>query len=860
MPTASNHPSLPSVVHDGVFQVSSASEPTVDTNSPVAFSPSQSGTERRSHSPPNDTESTPPRGGPNVLRNSVNPPKGRSIRSSLAEKDGVRSKMQELTVEEMFKTYIPGDDPSSEMQSKFKSIAFAKIVPEDSTTGATDVQDASEGTSKTKSKTVTWVEWHCMIEIAAHSADARPLGPLFKTYDTSNWPVQPGMKSKVKRKRDEEAAAPADDDEGKRGTRPDGGVYLVNDRTEQFVTISDATLKKESKISDADKKTRTRFVGHCSWADLIVPVEVKVERSHSAFTFSDKSDHFLLDSDEGNKSLGHILEYVGRVFTHQHRTHVFALYVFRSQARILYFDRAGCIVSEPFEYGTGTDTPLHRFFWRLSHMSTEERGYDHSAQLASEDEVKGMLDYASSGAPTEFIKQQIYYALSWDLEAGKPRSTQWPAYRITMDGRTLLIARPMASSQSLHGRCTRGYIAYDTKNKTTSFLKDYWRPDSLHIQAEHGVYERLATFKVSNIATCDAHQDVPNSHNRWQVTKTHDIVDSKVRLPSGHYRILIREVCRPLIDFKEFRELASLLLDAMIAHEEAWSRAGVLHRDISINNILILEEGEGSNFTRRGILNDWDLCKYKEQMDKGMAPRRLNLTSTWYFRSALSLQFPRKPYRLSDDIESFIHVYHYCVYRFHITDDMDDLVDTIKRLYAKATVVNGIRIGGKEKLLRMENRRPPMDVGYESPTLAKCLVALHRVYNPHYLSLDIDLYQSLYRSPPSAESSGQHVIETGLRPLDTHDKLKDVFSRYGGRDKDLLGKPTIVWGEEELTKTEDLFQHTSLAEHKNAQLSSSVYGDFEDIAAKRPVKRQKIGNISTTLLSIAESQYEAMSS
>ncbi|KAA1476294.1 hypothetical protein DENSPDRAFT_884222 [Dentipellis sp. KUC8613] len=773
--------------------------------------------------------------------------------------------MQEVTVDDMFKTYIPGDDPSSEMQSKFNSIASTKTVTEDGESGVTDVQNASGIASKSKPRTVTWVEWRCMIDIckisdsvveATYSADVKPLAPLFKTYDTSNWPVQPGLKPKVKRKRNEETVTPTDPEEGKRGTRPDGGVYLVNDRTEQCVAIPDATFNKESKISDADKKIRTGFVGHCSWADLIVPIEVKVERSHAAFTFSDKRDHFLLESDEGNKYLGQILEYVGRVFTHQHRTHVFALYVFRFQARILYFDRAGCIVSEPFDYGVGTDTPLHRFFWRLAYMSSEQRGYDHSAELASEDEIKDMLDYASSGVPTDFVKQQIYHALCRDSEAGRPRSTQWPAYRVTMNDHILIIARPMASSQSLHGRCTRGYLAYDIKNKTASFLKDYWRPDSPYIQAEHEVYKRLATFNVSNIATCIAHQDIPNSHKHWQVTAAHNIVDSRSRLRNGHYRILLRDVCRPLLDFRDFRQLASLLLDAMIAHEEAWCRAGVLHRDISVNNILILEEGEGSNVTRRGILNDWDLCKYKEQMDKGMAPRRPNLTGTWYFRSALSLQFPRKPYRLSDDIESFIHVYHYCVYRFHMTDDINDLADTINRIYAKVTIVKGARIGGKEKLLHMENRRPPMDVGDESPTLMKCLVALHRVYNPHYLSLDIDLYQSLYRSHLSTEDSCQQAIETGLRPLDTHDMLKDVFSRYGGRDRDSSGNPTIVWGEQELMKTEDLFQHTPLAEHKNAQLSSSVYGEFEDIAARQPVKRQKIGNMSTTLPSVAESLQE----
>ena len=52
-----------------------------------------------------------------------------------------------------------------------------------------------------------------------------------------------------------------------------------------------------------------------------------------------------------------------------------------------------------------------------------------------------------------------------------------------------------------------------------------------------------------------------------------------------------------------------VVLTAVIlsAHKAAWEEAGVLHRDVSPGNILITEDGEG-------ILNDWDMCKYKEDV------------------------------------------------------------------------------------------------------------------------------------------------------------------------------------------------------------------------------------------------------
>ena len=56
-----------------------------------------------------------------------------------------------------------------------------------------------------------------------------------------------------------------------------------------------------------------------------------------------------------------------------------------------------------------------------------------------------------------------------------------------------------------------------------------------------------------------------------------------------------------------------------LAHRKGWERAGVLHQDVSINNILVLEvqddQESGETNTRRvGMLCDWELCEYKENM------------------------------------------------------------------------------------------------------------------------------------------------------------------------------------------------------------------------------------------------------
>ena len=62
-----------------------------------------------------------------------------------------------------------------------------------------------------------------------------------------------------------------------------------------------------------------------------------------------------------------------------------------------------------------------------------------------------------------------------------------------------------------------------------------------------------------------------------------------------------------------------------IAHRDAWVKANVLHRDVSVNNIIIVEvrsvNTSGEEEVRRiAVLCDWDLCKYKEELFTQAAP------------------------------------------------------------------------------------------------------------------------------------------------------------------------------------------------------------------------------------------------
>ena len=58
-------------------------------------------------------------------------------------------------------------------------------------------------------------------------------------------------------------------------------------------------------------------------------------------------------------------------------------------------------------------------------------------------------------------------------------------------------------------------------------------------------------------------------------------------------------------------------VDICAGHREAWTKAKIIHRDLSDGNVLILINQEVAEAGHRGMLIDWDLCKYKEDMDQG---------------------------------------------------------------------------------------------------------------------------------------------------------------------------------------------------------------------------------------------------
>lgn len=148
----------------------------------------------------------------------------------------------------------------------------------------------------------------------------------------------------------------------------------------QSTSVSSPPVGNRPEPSTAEHKART------AWAWMAVGVEVQPDQERSAFYF-EKDGKLMHDTVEGVKAQARFSSYSSEVFIRQHRVFHLVIYICGDRARLARCDRCGCLVS--------THVPLRdilTFVYRLALMSDEELGYDTTAELASEDEVKVLDD------------------------------------------------------------------------------------------------------------------------------------------------------------------------------------------------------------------------------------------------------------------------------------------------------------------------------------------------------------------------------------------------------------------------------------------------------------------------------------
>ncbi|KAJ3002583.1 hypothetical protein NUW54_g5770 [Trametes sanguinea] len=466
------------------------------------------------------------------------------------------------------------------------------------------------------------------------------------------------------------------------------------------------------------------------WSLIELSIECKTESTQQD-PLDDDSASPAAEAATRKDVLGQIMCYSVLVFDNQHRTHHFTLLILGPMARIIRWDRSGLLATNKFDY-TKHPEYLARFLWRFGRMTPEQRGHDPTAQrvLPGSDHYKLMQARAETvrrtedGTVVDEHARQIFkdslFIKSSPQEDGKPLVNLRPAplWRLTVVDsgrpREFLVGLPHTTAGTLAGRGTRTYVAVDLAHPDGPFvyLKDAWRVDHKGIEQEGKILTLLNDDSgggpVQGVPTLVCHGDVGDQVTRAQKTwldKHPNVKPDDCPLKTHrHYRLVVQEVCRPVREFGSFVVLIGVIYDCIEAHENAYRRKGLLHRDISAGNVLILPKlvsaGDETIEMSVGILADWELAKEVDESKTERAPCQPDRTGTWQFTSAMALDNPKKRIVVQDDMESFFHLMLYYAIRFlpHNCANVGEFMD---QYFDGHHQENGVYYGGDKKMNAM---------------------------------------------------------------------------------------------------------------------------------------------------------------
>ncbi|KAH9903275.1 hypothetical protein C8Q73DRAFT_662079 [Cubamyces lactineus] len=470
------------------------------------------------------------------------------------------------------------------------------------------------------------------------------------------------------------------------GTDEDGDTNKL--KPDLILYPNTSEVRELVALSNSDKHS-----GRTVWAHSEFIVEAKHDPRLAPFDFERPSTE-LPDAVDREDARGQLIEYAREMCSRQHRCFAYIISVFRHYARLIRVDRTAAMVSEPFNY-VEDPIPLATFVYRYTKASRAVRGFDPTATPATTEEARMFREL-----PAKYSDQPYIHSV-----LKKAATPGWPIFKLTITGRwftrdrpgrnvsarEFLVGRPLFRSHSMTGRGTRGFAAYDVVRKAIVFIKDYWRADIPEHLTEYDVYVKLSTDENNPckfIPTLMGGGDVLTSTSPDSVQQT---LSGQFLTPSVpdkvHSRLVMKEICRRLQSFNDWRELVSVVRDALEAHKFAWENHGILHRDLSVGNILIFEQPSVPKPEVVGLLADWDLAKPK-QLVLNPRPSQPSRSGTWQFLSAGLVTYSDKPHVLSDDLESVMHILNWLALKHLQTEQSNNreaLAQYMAYLYDSAT-------------------------------------------------------------------------------------------------------------------------------------------------------------------------------
>ena len=315
---------------------------------------------------------------------------------------------------------------------------------------------------------------------------------------------------------------------------------------------------------------------HPSHAASAAPASTTPSPAVAASSNNTDETFLRLHTYGGAQTMGQMAEYVARVLEKQFILSFFTVFICENHAWILRWDRAGVVVSEPFNF---FEHPLllHRFIYRFACLDDAQRGRDPTVNFATDQEVQLVRSFEGRLTPWQqdqykaaFFSDYPVYRIdvpqddvitTADLKAGR----KVPREELNLSGeRThrFLVGTPYFMGDSVVGRGTRGHIAYDIWDRRLVFCKEYWRLDVPSHHPEGDTLMELHSKGAPYIATPIVAGDV-RSGGRVHCTHSQAF---RPHLGAKYiqYRVIFAEVAEPLQNYVTSYELVGVMCEALI--------------------------------------------------------------------------------------------------------------------------------------------------------------------------------------------------------------------------------------------------------------------------------------------------------
>ncbi|TFK62782.1 hypothetical protein BDN72DRAFT_375865 [Pluteus cervinus] len=451
-----------------------------------------------------------------------------------------------------------------------------------------------------------------------------------------------------------------------------------------------------------DQKIGPDVTAYCLRSNETVPECCDLGRAEilMEFKFNNADDPFcggghVLERNTvaAKETLGQITMSATAQLALQFRTHAFSLLVFPHYTRILRWDRAGVVVSAKINHQDKGHF-ITTFFERFGQASPSVRGVDttvlpHGLNADEEEKVRALLNANSDTVLRKVLVGRQYFII----------------------GDATFI-----SASCAFGRATRCYRAYDPaaakKGLPCVFiLKDSWRIWTLTRPTEYEILKRLEHKGVENVPVAVCGSDVDPAEETDHKTRTQDLVRedwNRHKFPLRalrHFRLVTHELDMHIQDCTTVQDAVIVVKDASIAHQQAYDKAKVVHRDVSWANIM----AKRINGILRGYLIDWDMCKLigdDEALEEG--DQVVERTGTWFFIAARLINTPGPTLVQTrvDDVESFFHILVYLasMYTSHTLGSTEELTTFHHSYFLQSYKKDGKDAGGKYKIAFMHTQ------------------------------------------------------------------------------------------------------------------------------------------------------------